>query len=145
MQTKEVTIYTDGACSGNPGKGGWGAVLLFGNHQKDLSGFSPETTNNKMELTAVIESLRALKESCSVQLYTDSIYVKDGITKWIHNWEKNNWKTADKKPVKNKELWQSLQQQVFRHAIQWNWVKGHSGDKWNEYVDALAQRTLVSS
>ncbi|MBN1783539.1 MAG: ribonuclease HI [Alphaproteobacteria bacterium] len=135
---KKITIYTDGACSGNPGKGGWGAVLLYGEHQKDLSGYAAHTTNNQMELTAVIESLKTLKEKCTVALYTDSTYVKDGMTKWIFNWEKNNWRTANKKPVKNKELWQALQEQVNRHDIEWHWVKGHSGDQWNEHVDNLA-------
>ncbi len=136
---KKIILYTDGACSGNPGKGGWGAVLLYGDHQKDLSGYSEHTTNNKMELLAVIKALEVLKEKCEVAIYTDSKYVKDGMTKWILNWIKNNWKTANKKPVKNKELWQDLQNQVNRHEISWFWVKGHSGDKWNEHVDTLAR------
>ncbi|MHA1541317.1 MAG: ribonuclease HI [Alphaproteobacteria bacterium] len=139
---KKIILYTDGACSGNPGKGGWGAVLLYGEHQKDLSGFAEHTTNNKMELMAVIQGLENLKEKCAVEIYTDSKYVKDGITKWIFNWQKNNWKTANKKPVKNKELWQALQIQVSRHVVSWHWVKGHSGDKWNEHVDQLARNEV---
>ncbi len=142
---KKIILYTDGACSGNPGKGGWGAVLLYGEHQKDLSGFAEHTTNNKMELMAVIQGLENLKEKCAVEIYTDSKYVKDGITKWIFNWQKKNWKTASKKPVKNKELWQALQIQVNRHIVNWHWVKGHSGDKWNEHVDQLARNEVENN
>ncbi len=135
---KQVTIYTDGACSGNPGKGGWGAVLQHDGREKCLSGAVAETTNNQMELTAVIEALNALKEPCEITLYTDSTYVLDGITKWIHGWKKKGWKTASKKPVKNQELWQALDTARARHTIDWQWVKGHAGNPGNEKADALA-------
>ncbi|MCT4552724.1 MAG: ribonuclease HI [Alphaproteobacteria bacterium] len=134
----KIKIYTDGACSGNPGIGGWGAILIYGNKEKEISGGNPETTNNQMELTAVIEALKILKKDCQIELYTDSKYVMDGITKWIHNWQKNNWKTAAKKPVKNKELWQDLVKETSKHEINWNWIKGHNGDKYNEIADTLA-------
>ncbi len=130
---KKVTIYTDGACSGNPGPGGWGAVLIYGETEKDISGFEPETTNNRMELTAAIEALEGLKEPCEVDLYTDSSYVKDGITKWIHS-----WKTKEYKKVKNPDLWQKLDTAVARHKITWHWVRGHNGDPMNERADKLA-------
>ena len=133
-----VIIHTDGACSGNPGPGGWGAVLQHGETIKELKGGAPLTTNNQMELTAAIEALNALKRPCAVELHTDSSYVKDGLTKWIHGWKKNGWKTADKKPVKNVELWQALEAAVARHTINWQWVKGHNGDEMNERADQLA-------
>lgn len=133
-----VTIYTDGACSGNPGPGGWGAVLLCGEHEKHMSGGQKETTNNQMELMAVIEALKSLKKPCNVNLYTDSKYVMDGMQSWIHNWKKNNWRTAAKKPVKNAELWKALDQATQRHNLTWHWVKGHSGDSYNELADSLA-------
>lgn len=140
--SKKIIIYTDGACSGNPGKGGYGAVLMYGDNYKEISGFSPETTNNKMEITAVIEALKTLKRACDIIIYTDSKYVMDGITKWIAGWKKNGWKTADRKPVKNIELWQELDLQCSKHKIQWQWVKGHSGDKYNEIADQLARSEI---
>jgi ribonuclease HI len=133
-----VTIYTDGACSGNPGPGGWGALLLYGEKEKELSGGEKDTTNNRMELMAAICALNALKDPCEVELYTDSTYVRSGIKEWIHGWKKNGWKTADKKPVKNADLWQALEAAAERHHITWHWVKGHSGDVHNDRVDALA-------
>ena len=133
-----VYIYTDGACKGNPGPGGWGAVLKYGNNVKEIKGFSPDTTNNIMELTAVIEALKSLTRPCDIIITTDSNYVKDGITKWIHQWKKKNWKTAGKKPVKNKELWQALEVETHHHKIEWKWVRGHSGHPENERSDELA-------
>ena len=133
-----VVIHTDGACSGNPGPGGWGVVIRAGAREKELSGGEPLTTNNRMELTAAIEGLKALKRPCRVQLWTDSNYVRDGITRWIHGWRKNGWKTADKKPVKNAELWQALLEACAPHRIEWHWVKGHSGHPENDRADALA-------
>jgi ribonuclease HI len=135
-----VEIWTDGACKGNPGIGGWGAWLKAGGHEKELWGGEAHTTNNKMELTAVIEALAALKRPCNVTLHVDSTYVMQGITKWIHGWKRNNWRTADKKPVKNADLWQRLEQETTRHTIEWKWVKGHSGDIGNEKADELANR-----
>ena len=135
---KQVRAFTDGACSGNPGPGGWGAVLQFGDHERELRGGAADTTNNRMELTAAIEALRALRESCKVSLTTDSTYVKDGITQWLANWKRNGWKTAAKKPVKNQDLWQALDHESARHAIDWCWVKGHSGHPENERADRLA-------
>ena len=135
---KQVRAFTDGACSGNPGPGGWGAVLQFGDHERELHGGAADTTNNRMELTAAIEALRALRESCRVSLTTDSTYVKDGITQWLANWKRNDWKTAAKKPVKNQDLWQALDHESARHAIDWCWVKGHSGHPENERADRLA-------
>ena len=137
---ERVVIYTDGACKGNPGPGGWGAWLCWGEHQKELFGGEPLTTNNRMELTAVIESLAALKRRTPVAIYTDSEYVKNGITSWIHNWKKRGWRTADNKPVKNIELWQKLDALVVSHDVQWHWVRGHTGDPGNERADALANR-----
>jgi ribonuclease HI len=134
----EVEIFTDGACKGNPGPGGWGAIVRSGAHEKEMSGGEAETTNNRMELLAAIRSLQALKRPCTVTLHTDSVYVKDGITKWIHGWQKNGWRTADKKPVKNAELWQELLEATRRHEIDWRWVKGHSGHSENDRADALA-------
>jgi ribonuclease HI len=137
-----VTIYTDGACRGNPGPGGWGALLLSGEHRKELNGAEAETTNNRMELTAAIAALVALKTRCAVKLYTDSQYVRQGITEWIHQWKERNWRTADKKPVKNIDLWQQLDAQIERHDIEWHWVKGHSGDPGNERADQLANEAI---
>jgi ribonuclease HI len=134
-----VVIYTDGACKRNPnGPGGWGVVLAGGPHRKELYGGSPATTNNRMELTAVIEALTALKGPSRVELFTDSEYVRKGITEWIHNWKKRGWTTADKKPVKNSDLWRALDDATRRHRIKWRWVKGHNGDPGNERADALA-------
>ncbi len=133
-----VTIYTDGACKGNPGPGGWGAWLTSGDHAKELCGGEATTTNNRMELTAVIEALAALKRPSIVDLYLDSQYVRQGITSWIANWKRRGWKTADKKPVKNEDLWRRLDQEVARHRITYHWVKGHAGDPGNEKADALA-------
>ena len=134
----EVEIFTDGACKGNPGPGGWGAILRSNGKERELSGGDPLTTNNRMELMAAIEALKALKKPCRVQLYTDSNYVRDGITKWIHGWRRNGWKTADRKPVKNAELWQALLDACEPHRIEWHWVKGHAGHPENERADALA-------
>ncbi len=134
----EVEIATDGACKGNPGPGGWGALIRSGPHEKELSGGEPNTTNNRMELMAAIEALNALKRPCSVTLSTDSRYVMDGLTKWIHGWKRNGWRTADKKPVKNAELWQALVAAAERHDIKWLWVKGHAGHPDNERADKLA-------
>ncbi|MCG8504082.1 MAG: ribonuclease HI [Sphingomonadales bacterium] len=137
-----VVIYTDGACSGNPGPGGWGALLTFDGKEKELSGGARETTNNRMELTAAIEALKALKRPCRVTLWTDSTYVKDGITKWIHNWKAKGWKTANKKPVKNADLWQALEAAMARHDVTWKWVKGHAGHPGNERADSLARNAI---
>jgi ribonuclease HI len=141
--TGKVIIHTDGACSGNPGPGGWGAVLQYGETVKELKGGEALTTNNRMELTAAIEALNALKRKCEVELHTDSVYVKDGLTKWIFGWKKNGWKTSDKKPVKNVELWQALDTAVARHVIDWRWVKGHAGDAFNERADQLANEGMA--
>ena len=137
--SKLVEICTDGACSGNPGPGGWGALLNSGGHEKELMGGEYETTNNRMELMAAIEGLTALKRPSKVRLHTDSTYVKDGLTKWIHGWKRNGWKTASKKPVKNKDLWQALEEACKPHEIEWVWVKGHAGDEGNERADELAR------
>jgi ribonuclease HI len=136
--TVTVEIYTDGACRGNPGPGGWGALLIASGHRKSLYGGEPETTNNRMELTAAIEALNALKGKRRVVLHTDSKYVKDGVESWMANWKARGWKTSSKKPVKNQDLWQSLDQAVKRHDLQWKWVKGHAGNAGNEEADALA-------
>ena len=141
---KQVIIYTDGACRGNPGPGGWGVLIRLDATEKEIFGGQVDTTNNQMELTAAIEGLAALKERCSVELYTDSKYVMDGITQWIQNWKKNNWRTAAKKDVKNKELWQKLDQLISQHQVQWHWVKGHSGDAGNETADFLANKGIDS-
>ena len=135
---KQVSLFTDGACKGNPGPGGWGALLRMGPHEKELSGGEAETTNNRMEMRAVIEGLSALKQPCDVELYSDSKYVIDGITKWIHGWKKRGWVNAAKKPVANAEMWRELEAAARPHAITWNWVKGHSGHPENERVDKLA-------
>ncbi len=137
-----VEIFTDGACRGNPGPGGWGVLLRFGDVEKELFGGENETTNNRMELTAAIVGLNSLKRACQVHLYTDSQYVKKGITEWINNWKKNGWRTSDKKPVKNADLWQQLEAATHKHQIQWHWVKGHAGHDENERADALANRGI---
>ncbi len=139
---KHVTIYTDGGCRGNPGIGGWGVVLNYDGHEKHLFGGEAETTNNRMELTAAIKALQALKQPCAVTLYTDSQYVKQGIEQWLANWKKNNWRTAAKKAVKNQDLWQLLDTEVQRHKVKWDWVKGHSGNPGNELADELANRGM---
>jgi len=144
IQRPQVTIYTDGACKGNPGPGGWGAWLSSGAHEKELFGGEAQTTNNRMELTAVIEALNSLKRTSEVTVHTDSEYVRKGITEWIHGWKQRGWKTADKKPVKNAELWQRLDALRALHHVQWRWVKGHSGDPGNERADALANRGVDS-
>ena len=141
--TDRVLIHTDGACSGNPGPGGWGAVLQYGTTVKELKGGAQLTTNNQMELTAAIEALNALKRPVHVELHTDSVYVKDGLNKWLPNWKKNGWRTSDKKPVKNLELWQALDTAVIRHTIDWRWVKGHNGDEMNERADQLANEGMA--
>ena len=141
----KITIYTDGACSGNPGKGGWGAVLIYRDKQKHLSGSAILTTNNKMELTAAIEALKAVKKSNDIELYTDSQYVKNGISLWIINWKKNGWKNANKKEVANKDLWIELDKYVTHHNITWFWVKGHSGNHYNEIADNLAVKAMNTS
>jgi ribonuclease HI len=133
-----IEIFTDGACKGNPGPGGWGAVIRSGAREKEISGGEALTTNNRMELLAAIRALEALKRPCEVVLHTDSIYVRDGITKWIHGWKKNGWKTADRKPVKNAELWQELLDAAAPHQVEWRWVKGHSGHAENDRADKLA-------
>ena len=141
---KDIIIYTDGACRGNPGPGGWGALIKFDIVQKEIFGGQNNTTNNQMELSAAIEGLSTLKEPCNVELFTDSRYVMDGITQWIQNWKKNNWKTSSKKEVKNKELWQKLDQLMTYHQVKWRWVKGHSGDPGNEVADLLANKGIDS-
>ncbi|MCC2315180.1 ribonuclease HI [Cellulomonas xiejunii] len=133
-------MWTDGACKGNPGVGGWGAWMRFGDQEKELWGGEAATTNNRMELTAVIEGLRALRRPCRVTLHVDSTYVMNGLTKWLPNWKRNGWVTGEKKPVKNKELWQALEIEVERHHVTWVWVKGHAGDPGNERADGLANR-----
>lgn len=142
---KQVEIFTDGACKGNPGKGGWGAILRMGHHEKELSGGEAETTNNRMELTAAIRALQALKEPCAVKLHTDSRYVIDGITGWIFGWQKNGWKNSQKKPVLNADLWQELQAATRRHKIEWIWVKGHDGHPENERADKLASDAAIAA
>lgn len=139
---KHVVIFTDGACRGNPGPGGWGALLRYGEHEKLLSGAEALTTNNRMELMGAIKALEALKHTCRVELYTDSQYVRKGITEWLSQWKKRAWKTADKKPVKNIDLWQELDKESSRHHVSWHWVKGHSGHPENELVDSLANDAI---
>lgn len=136
----KVTIYTDGACKGNPGIGGWGALLSYGEHEKTIFGGEPDTTNNRMELTAAIKALELLKRPCQVELWTDSNYVKKGISEWIFSWKKNNWKTAAKKPVVNQDLWQTLDALTQKHEVEWHWVKGHAGHPGNEIADQLANK-----
>lgn len=140
----QVEIYTDGACKGNPGPGGWGAWLKWGNHEKELFGGEAETTNNRMELTAVIEALASLKRGCRVRLHTDSRYVHDGISTWIHDWKRRGWRTADKKQVKNVDLWQRLDEVAGNHEIEWVWVRGHDGNPGNERADELANRGVAA-
>jgi ribonuclease HI len=137
-----VEIFTDGACRGNPGPGGWGAILRYGGHEKELFGGEKETTNNRMEMTAVIRALDSLKRECRVIVTTDSMYVKQGITQWIHNWKRRGWKKADKSPVKNADLWKQLDQLASSHQVDWKWVKGHSGHAENERADELANRGI---
>lgn len=138
----KVDIYTDGACRGNPGPGGWGAVLIAGIHERELNGAEAQTTNNRMELTAAIEALAALKRACEVRLFTDSQYVRKGITEWVAQWQQRDWRTAERKPVKNVDLWQALVAQIERHDIAWHWVKGHSGVPGNERADRLANEAI---
>lgn len=139
---KQVVIYTDGACRGNPGPGGWGALLDYNGKKKSLKGAEMETTNNRMELGAAIGALNALKEPCKVSLFTDSTYVQQGISQWITGWKKNGWKTAAKKPVKNQDLWQALDRAMQKHDVEWRWVKGHAGDPGNEAADQLANEAI---
>jgi ribonuclease HI len=138
-----ITVFTDGACSGNPGAGGWGAILLSGPHRKELSGGEANTTNNRMEMMAAISALEAIKKPSHVELHTDSVYLRDGITKWIFGWRRNGWRTADKKPVKNVELWQRLEIAAARHKVDWRWLKGHAGHIENERADELARLALA--
>jgi ribonuclease HI len=145
MPKPTVIVYTDGACKGNPGPGGWGAWLRAGDHEKELFGGERNTTNNRMELTAVIEALASLKRSCKVAIYTDSEYVRKGMTEWMTNWQRRGWKTADGKPVKNMELWQRLDALRKLHEVDWHWVRGHTGDPGNERADALANRGVPSA
>ncbi|MBA4343756.1 MAG: ribonuclease HI [Methylibium sp.] len=144
MPKPKVVVYTDGACKGNPGPGGWGAWLRSGEHEREMFGGERNTTNNRMELTAVIEALASLKRSCKVAIYTDSEYVRKGMTEWIGGWQRRGWKTADNKPVKNAELWQRLEALRQLHEVDWHWVKGHAGDPGNERADALANRGVAS-
>ena len=143
--TPQVVIYSDGACSGNPGPGGWGAVMIAGQHVKEICGGEPATTNNRMELMAAIQALEALKKPCKVELHTDSTYVMKGISEWIFGWKKRGWKTADGKPVKNDDLWRRLDAARARHDVSWKWVKGHAGHELNERADALARKGLVEA
>lgn len=138
----KVIIYTDGACSGNPGPGGWGALIRFGKHEKELSGGEGETTNNRMELTAAIKALKTLNRPCHVEFYTDSEYLRRGITEWISNWKRRGWKTTAKKPVKNQDLWRQLDATINEHQISWHWVRGHTGQRENERVDQLARNAI---
>jgi ribonuclease HI len=140
-----VELYTDGACSGNPGPGGWGAVLMWRGNEKELSGGENPTTNNRMELMAAIEGLKAIKREMRVRVWTDSVYVRDGITKWVHGWKRSGWKTADKKPVKNVDLWQALLAAAESHEIEWRWIKGHAGNPGNERADALARGAITAA
>ncbi|HZH57105.1 ribonuclease HI [Yanghanlia caeni] len=145
MSSKVVEIWTDGACKGNPGPGGWGALLRQGRHEKELCGGEAATTNNRMELTAVIEALRALKRPCHVVVHTDSQYVQKGMSEWLPNWKRRGWRTADKKPVRNAELWQALDELVGVHQVEWRWVRGHAGDPGNERADALANQGVAKA
>jgi ribonuclease HI len=142
LRKKSVEIFTDGACSGNPGPGGWGALLRYQQVEKELSGFDPMTTNNRMEMAAVIEALRGLKEPCDVVICTDSQYLRNGITSWIHKWKRNGWRTSGKEPVKNKDLWEALDEAAQSHSVEWKWVKGHAGHPENERCDALARQAI---
>lgn len=142
MEGDKVVIFTDGACSGNPGPGGWGAILAWNGREKELKGGEADTTNNRMELIAAIEALESLKRPCTVELHTDSQYLRQGVTQWIHNWKRNGWRTADRKPVKNEDLWRRLDEALKRHSIDWRWVKGHAGHEMNERADLLARTGL---
>jgi len=144
VSTPHVTVYTDGACSGNPGPGGWGAIVVYGEHEKELKGGELHTTNNRMELMAAIAAMQALTRPCVVDLYTDSQYLRGGITGWIQGWKRNGWRTSDKKPVKNVDLWQQLDAAVKRHEVRWHWVKGHAGHAMNERVDRLAREAIIA-
>ena len=144
MSEPHVIVHTDGACSGNPGPGGWGAILAFGDHKKELKGGEAHTTNNRMELLAAISALEALKRPCLVDIHTDSQYLRNGIMSWIHNWKRNGWKTADKKPVKNVDLWQRLDEALKHHRVSWHWVKGHAGHALNERADELAREGIAA-
>jgi ribonuclease HI len=141
--TGRVVIHTDGACSGNPGPGGWGAILEWGGHRREIKGGEPHTTNNRMELMAAISALEALKRPCDVDLHTDSQYLRQGITSWIHGWKRNGWRTGDKKPVKNVDLWQRLDAAIARHTVHWHWVRGHAGHDLNERADELAREAIA--
>ncbi|MDQ0470386.1 ribonuclease HI [Labrys wisconsinensis] len=143
MNARRLTLYTDGACSGNPGPGGWGAILIWGEHRKTLCGGEAQTTNNRMELLAAIEGLEALSRGCAVDLHTDSQYLRNGILSWIHGWKRNGWRTADKKPVKNEDLWKRLDAAIERHDVTWHWVKGHAGEPLNEEADLLARQGMA--
>ena len=140
-----VAIYTDGACSGNPGPGGWGAILRWADQERELHGGEPHTTNNRMELMAAISALEALKRACTIDLHTDSQYLRHGITQWIHGWKRNGWRTADKKPVKNADLWQRLETAMARHEVRWHWVRGHAGHALNERADVLAREGVAAA
>ena len=144
MAETQVTIYTDGACSGNPGPGGWGAILIFGDHEKELKGGEPATTNNRMELMAAISALEALKRPCIADIHTDSQYVRNGIMSWINKWKHNGWRTADKKPVKNEDLWRRLDAALGEHRVRWHWVRGHAGHDLNERADQLAREGVAA-
>ena len=139
----KVVIYTDGSCQGNPGPGGWAAILTYGHQEKSISGMEEDTTNNRMELRAAVEALSVLKRSCAVDLYTDSQYLKNGMTTWIYNWRRNGWLNAEKKPIKNQDLWQSLDKLAQNHEINWHWVKAHNGHEMNERVDILAKQAIL--
>ncbi|MCY3604129.1 MAG: ribonuclease HI [Gammaproteobacteria bacterium] len=141
---QQVEIYTDGACSGNPGPGGWAALLRAGNHEREISGAEPHTTNNRMELTAALRALEALKRPCRVVLHTDSTYVQKGMKGWLDNWKRNGWKTANKKPVRNEDLWRDLDKICARHSVEWRWVRGHAGNPGNERADMLAREAMNS-
>ena len=143
--TPGVVIFTDGACSGNPGPGGWGAVLMYAGKEREICGGESATTNNRMELMAAIQALETLKKPCQVELHTDSQYVRNGITQWLHSWKARGWKTADKKPVKNEDLWRRLDEARLRHEVDWRWVKGHSGHELNERADGLARKGLIEA
>jgi ribonuclease HI len=145
LSAHRVKIHTDGACSGNPGPGGWGAILAWNDHERELKGGEPHTTNNRMELTAAIAALEALTRPCTIDLYTDSQYLRSGITTWIGSWKRNGWRTADRKPVKNIDLWQRLDGLLTRHEVHWHWVKGHSGHDLNERADRLAREGLADA
>ena len=138
----DVDVYTDGACRGNPGPGGWGVLLVAGQHRRELKGAEPETTNNRMELTAAIRALAAIRRPCRVRLYTDSQYVRNGITEWMPQWKARGWKTADRKPVRNTDLWMELEREAARHEVEWHWVRGHAGHAGNEAADALANQAI---